>query len=202
MIDGNHAVVQLICDLSERTTGISRLLHSLNAWRQGLTVLIQAGSSDIIHQRRMGGGTGETRGGRRRGREGEFLLWTEAILAQPAASSSPSEAVPCGERCISWTGGSGQSDPWWRHPVTPWGWLGKALSPLSWVKILFFQLVGLIDSWVTGLLWSWIEVGALNQRCASVCGDAEESSAVFHLVMFGGDLEKLTCTSHRQVLGE
>lgn len=33
-----------ICDLSERTTGISRLLNSLNAWRQGLTVLIQAGS--------------------------------------------------------------------------------------------------------------------------------------------------------------
>lgn len=26
----------------------------------------------------MGGGTGETRGGRRRGREGEFLLWTGA----------------------------------------------------------------------------------------------------------------------------
>ena len=133
MIDGNHAVVQLICDLSERTTGISRLWHSLNAWRQGLSVLIQAGSSDIIHQRRMGGGTGETRGGRRRGREGEFLLWTEAILAQLAASSSPSEAVPCGERCISWTGGSRQSDPWWRHPVTPWGWLGK-----HWV--LFHEL--------------------------------------------------------------
>lgn len=44
----------LISDLSEWTTGISRLLNSLNAWRQGLTVLIKAGSRVIIHQQWWG----------------------------------------------------------------------------------------------------------------------------------------------------
>lgn len=60
-----------ICDLSERTTGISRLLNSLNAWRQGLTVLIQAGSRVLLFtsgwweegQEKKGEGEKEGKGG-------------------------------------------------------------------------------------------------------------------------------------------
>lgn len=77
-----------ICDLSEWTTGISRLLNSLNAWRQGLLVLIKAGSRMILFTREVEdedrGGTRGDRGGRR-GRGSSFCaqkhFWLSLFLA-------------------------------------------------------------------------------------------------------------------------
>lgn len=91
-----------ICDLSEWTTGISRLLNSLNAWRQGLTVLIKAGSKWYYSPAMTG--EGQERKGEGEGGEGRGNSFCEQCNSGSACSLS---AAVCGERCISGTWESG-----------------------------------------------------------------------------------------------
>lgn len=78
---------------AKRTTGISRLLHSLNAWRQGLPELIQAGSwATLFTSEGWEEGQekkGEWEGGEGRGGGGNSFCELAAILAQLVPSSCP-----------------------------------------------------------------------------------------------------------------
>lgn len=121
-------VFSCICDLSERTTGISRLLNSLNAWRQGLTVLIEAGSRVILFTSGWWEEGQETKGEGERGegRGNSFCeqrqFWLSWFLCPGRLCVGKVHFLNLRKRTVRTL--------WWRHRATLWGWPGKALASL------------------------------------------------------------------------
>lgn len=142
----------------------------------------------------MGEGQGK-QGGRREGKGGGILLWTEAILALSYCFILAFRGwVSCGERhFLNWVKQTVR--PLMEAPSDSLGLAGEG------IESSFYELRFCFSNWLDWLIHESLdcsgpgygEAGALNQRCASACGDAEESSAVFHLVQcLEVILEKLT----------
>lgn len=150
-----------ICDLSEWTTGISRLLNSLNAWRQGLPVLIQAGSRVILftsgwweegQEEKREAGRGEGRGNSFCEQRQLWLCW----FLSPRKLCEGNSVFPDPEEADSWSPAL--------EALRLWGWRGEALSSLPLVQVLFFRSVGQIYPWAIAVLWSHVEIRALNGK--------------------------------------
>lgn len=111
-----------ICDPSGWTTGITRLLNSLNAWRQGLPVLIQAGSEWYYSPADDG-----RRDQRRKGREKEGkggIPFVNSGNSGSAGSLALGGSVWGAVRFLHLRKLTVRTWPW-RHPLILWGRRGR-----------------------------------------------------------------------------